>query len=58
MKQDSGVQVELGDDVKYLVARVGTIPFHLKLGNYVYFDDILFIPCIRKNFLSVSVTEG
>jgi hypothetical protein len=32
-KQDSGVQVELGDDAKYLVAGVGTIPFQLELVN-------------------------
>jgi hypothetical protein len=28
-KQDSRVSFELGDDVKYLVAGVGTIPFYL-----------------------------
>jgi hypothetical protein len=26
-EKDSGFQVELGDDAKYLVAGVGTIPF-------------------------------
>jgi hypothetical protein len=29
-KQDSGVQVELGDDAKYPVTGVGTIPFKLE----------------------------
>jgi hypothetical protein len=39
-KQDLGVQVELGDDAKYPVARVGTIPFQLELGNYLDLDDV------------------
>jgi hypothetical protein len=56
-KQDSGVQVELGDDAKYPVAGVGTIPFQLKSGNSLYFDDVLFVPDLRKNLLSVSVIE-
>jgi hypothetical protein len=56
-KQDSGVQVELGDDAKYPVAGVGTIPFQLESGNSLDFDDVLFVPGLRKNLLSVSVME-
>jgi hypothetical protein len=50
---DSG----LGDDAKYLVAGVGTIPFQLKSINSLDFDDVLFVPNLRKNLLSVSVME-
>jgi hypothetical protein len=56
-KPDSRVQVELGDDAKYLVAGVGTIPFQLESGNYLDFDDVLFVPSLRKNLLSISVME-
>jgi hypothetical protein len=56
-KQDSGVHVELGDDAKYPVAGVGTIPFHLELHNYSDFDDVVFVPGLRKNLLSVSIME-
>jgi hypothetical protein len=56
-KQDSRVQVYLGDDVKYLVARVGSIPFQLESGNYLNFEDVLFVPRLRKNLLSISVME-
>jgi hypothetical protein len=47
-KQDSGVQVELGDDAKYPVAGVGTIPFQLESGNSLDFDDVLFVPGLRR----------
>jgi hypothetical protein len=56
-KQDSQVQVKLGDDAKYLVAGVGTIPFHLESNNSLEFDDVLFVPSLKKNFLLVSVME-
>lgn len=48
-KLDSRVQVELGDNVKYLVAGVGPIRFHLESSNTLDFDDVLFILGLRKN---------
>jgi hypothetical protein len=54
---DSGVQVELGNDAMYPVARVGTIPFQLESGNSLYFDDVLFVPGLKKNSLLVLVME-
>jgi hypothetical protein len=56
-KQDLGVQVELSDDAKYPIARVGTISFQLESANYLDFDDVLFIPGLRKNLLLVSFME-
>jgi hypothetical protein len=56
-EQDSGAQVELGDDAKYLVARVGTIPFRIQSGNSLYFDNVLFVPGLGKNLLSVLFME-
>jgi len=56
-KLDLGVQVDLGDDVKYQVAGVGTIPFQLKSGNYLDFEGVFFILGLMKNFLLVSVME-
>jgi hypothetical protein len=56
-KQDLGVHVKLGDDAKYPIARVGTIPFQLESCNSLDFDDVLFVPGLTKNLLSVSVME-
>jgi hypothetical protein len=48
------VQVELGDDAKYPIAGVGIIPLS---GNSLDFDDVLFVPRLRKNLLSVYVMK-
>jgi hypothetical protein len=48
-KQDSRVQVELGDDANYQVAGVGTIPFQFEPSNSFNFDDVLFVPSLPKN---------
>jgi len=57
MKQDLRVQVKFGDDAKYLVVGVGTIPFQLESNNTLDFDDILFFLSLKKNLLSVLITE-
>jgi hypothetical protein len=56
-EKDSRVWVELGDDAKYLVAGVGTIPFQLQSGNSLDFDNILFVLGLRKNLFLVLVME-
>jgi hypothetical protein len=57
IEHDSRVRVELGDGAKYLVAGVGTIPFRLQSSNSLDFDNVLFVPSLRKNLLLVLVTE-
>jgi hypothetical protein len=52
-KQDLRVQVELGDDVKYIVVGVGTIPFLPYLVNSLGFENVLVVPGLGKNFLSI-----
>jgi hypothetical protein len=56
-RKDLRVQVELGDDAKYLVVGVCTILLQLDSGNYLDFDDVLFVLGLRKNLLSFSVRE-
>jgi hypothetical protein len=56
-KQDLGVHHEIGDDAKYPIAGVGTIPFQLKSSNSLDFDNVLFVPGLKKNLLSVSFME-
>ena len=47
----SRVQVELGDDTRYPVAGVGTIPFQLQSSNSLNIDDVLFVLGPKKNLL-------
>jgi hypothetical protein len=57
-KQDSGVQVELDDEAKYPVARASIVPFQLESNNSLDFDDVLFVPSLKNNLLSISFMEN
>ena len=50
----SRVQVELGDDAKYPIARVGTILLQLRSGNSLDFDDVSFGLGLKKNLLAIE----
>lgn len=50
------MNVELGDDSTYLVRGLGSIFFHIPSRD-VIFDDILFVPNLKKTLLSLSCME-
>ena len=56
-KDISRVQVKLGDDAKYPIEGVGTIPFQLWLGNSLDLDNVLFVPGLKKDLLSILIME-
>jgi hypothetical protein len=57
MERDSDVHVELGDDAKYAVKGEGTITFQLESGGSLDAQDVLYVPGLKNNFLSVSAME-
>jgi hypothetical protein len=57
MERDSRFHVELGDDAKYAVKGEGTILFHLESRGSFDAQDVLYVPGLKKNFLSVSAME-
>jgi hypothetical protein len=57
LKEDSGIHVELGGDAKYEMKSEGTILFQLELGGSFEAQDLLYVPALKKDFLSVSVME-
>jgi hypothetical protein len=56
-ERDLKVHVELGDDAKYAVKGEGTITFQLESGGSFDAHDVLYIPGLKKNFLSVLAME-
>ena len=50
-------QVELGDDSTYKIERVGSTSLQLDLGTVLHIDDILYVPGLKKNLLSVAGLE-
>jgi hypothetical protein len=51
------LQVELGDNTKYVVKRVGTISFQLKSGKLLKMSEVLYVLGPKKNLLSIFSTE-
>jgi hypothetical protein len=50
-------QVELGDDKCYKIEGVGSISFKLEYGARLHVDEILYVPGLKKNLLSIATLE-
>ena len=53
----TGIHVEQGDNARYRVQGVGTISFERESGKPLSFVDVLYVPGLTKNLISVSTLE-
>ncbi len=56
-KEDMTAQIVLGNDVKFTGECTGSASFKLDTGENVYMDDMLYVPGLKKNLISVSALE-
>jgi hypothetical protein len=49
--------VETGDDKCYNIEGVGSISFRLESGARLHVDEVLYVPGLKKNLLSVATLE-
>ena len=56
-KKKFTTQVELGDDCTYKIEGVGSTSLQLDSGTVLHVDDILYVPGLKKNLLSVAGLE-
>ena len=56
-KNNSSLKVELGDNSKYEVKGVGEAAFRLDSGKPVKMTDVLLVPGLKKNLLSISALK-
>ena len=47
-------KVSLGDDYQYPIKRVGEASYKLDSGNPFKMKDVLYVPGLKKNLLSIS----
>jgi hypothetical protein len=47
----------LGDDVSYEIKGIGSVTFHLQSGIILHINDVLYVPGLTKNLISVGVLE-
>ena len=56
-KEKFTTQVELGYDTTYNIEGVGSTSLQLDLGTVLHIDDVLYVPGLKKNLLSVAGLE-
>jgi hypothetical protein len=52
------VKVELGDEGTYSIKGFGSTSFQLQSGNVLHIEEILYVPGLKKNLISVAVLES
>ena len=56
-KKNFTTQVELGDDSTYNIEGVGSTSLQIDSGTVLHIDDVLYVPGLKKNLLSVAGLE-
>jgi len=47
----------MGDDGRYRETKIGTVTFQREWGSPLRLKDVMFIQCLKKNIVSVTVLE-
>jgi hypothetical protein len=50
--------IEIEDDKRYKAQGVGTVSFQRELGKPLWFADVIYVPGLTKNLISVSTLEN
>eukprot|EP00253_Pinus_taeda_P026149 PITA_26149 len=56
-EKDLKMRIEMGDDGRYSVSRVGTVAFQREHGAPLTFTDVMYVPGLEKNLVSVTMLE-
>ena len=56
-EKDLGVHIEMGDDGRYSATGIGTISFQRESGKPFVFRDVMHVPGLKKNLISVAMLE-
>jgi hypothetical protein len=56
-KRTTSYKVELGDKNTYRVEGIGQASVKLTAGNNVHLSNVLYVPSLEKNIVSISCLE-
>ena len=56
-EKDLGVHIEMGDDGRYSATSIGTISFERESGKTFILKDVMHVPGLKKNLISVAMLE-
>ena len=57
IEKDSPQKGSLGDDYQYPIKGIGEATYKLDLGTPLRMDDVLYVPGLKKNLLSISALD-
>ena len=50
--------MELGNEASYEIKGTGSVKFQLKCGSMLHLEEVLYVPGLKKNLISVAVLES
>ena len=56
-EKDLGVHIEMGDDGRYSANGIGTISFEREFGKPFRLKEVMHVPGLKKNLISVAMLE-
>ena len=56
-EKDLKKSIEFGDDERYSATRMGTVTFQREFGSPLRITDVMYVPGLKKNLVSVAVLE-
>ena len=56
-EKDLGVHIEMGDDGRYSATSIRTISFERESGKPFILKDVMHVPRLKKNLISVAMLE-
>ena len=56
-EKDLQMHIEMGDGGRYSATGIGTITFERESGNPFLLKDVMHVPSLKKNLVSVAMLE-
>eukprot|EP00253_Pinus_taeda_P026491 PITA_26491 len=57
IEKETNLEIVLGDNMKYPVKGVGNVSLKLNQGNTIHLPDVLYVPDLKNNLVSISAME-
>eukprot|EP00253_Pinus_taeda_P006779 PITA_06779 len=57
IEKDTNLEIILGDNATYSVKGVGNVTLQLNQGNTIHLQEVLYVPDLKKNLVSISAIE-
>jgi hypothetical protein len=56
-EKDLQMHIEMGDDGRYSMTDIGTVTFQRESGSPLTLKDVMYVPGLKKNLVSVAMLE-